>query len=203
MKKIIFCLFFLESLFCSTLPLMANSPLLSYKIDPSQSDLVIHTSNTGLFAAAGHKLDIKAQEISGIIQFDPKSFTTATLEMKVASASLKVSNPTPEKDKKEIEDTLCNKVLECDQFPWMTFKSSQVEAKDEQTHLVTGELNLHGVSKTLPIEVQLKHENKQIEATGEFKLKQTDFKIKPPSALGGTIKVKDELKITFHIIAHP
>lgn len=182
---------------------MASSSLLNYQIDPSQSNLMIYTSNTGLFASAGHKLEIKANDISGLIQFDPKSFASGVLQIKVASHSLKLSSSISEKDKKEIEESLCSKVLECDQFPWITFKSSQVQTKDDQTHLITGELNLHGVSKSLPIEVQIKHENKQIEATGEFKLKQSDFKIKPPSALGGMVKVKDELKITFHIVAHP
>ncbi len=203
MKKFFVGLFFFGILFCSTLHLMSAAPLLNYKIDPAKSDLSIYTSNTGLFASAGHKLEIKAKDISGNLKFDPKSFSTGTLEIKVASNSLKVNNPTSEKDKKEIEETLCAKVLECDQFPSITFKSTQLQAKDDQTHLITGDLSLHGVTQSLPFEVQIKHENNQLEATGEFTLKQTDFNIKPPSAMGGTIKVKNELKITFHFVAHP
>ncbi len=203
MKKMFMGLFFFGILFCSIMNSMAANPLLTYKVDPSQSDLFIYTSNSGLFASAGHKLEIKANDISGSITFDPKSFSTGILTIKVDSASLKVNNPTPEKDKKEIEETLCNKVLECNTFPSIIFKSNQVAAKNNETHTITGDLNLHGVNKTLPIEVQIQHSDKKIEATGEFKLKQTDFNIKPPSALGGTIKVKDELKITFHIVAHP
>ena len=40
-----------------------------------------------------------------------------------------------------------------------------------------------------------------LRANGEFTLRQTDFNIKPASAVGGTIKLKDELKFTFDIIA--
>ena len=35
----------------------------------------------------------------------------------------------------------------------------------------------------------------------DFALRQSEFKIKPVSAAGGTIKVKDELKFSFEIVA--
>jgi hypothetical protein len=41
-----------------------------------------------------------------------------------------------------------------------------------------------------------------LRAKGAFTLKQTSFDIKPVSIAGGTIKVKDELKFTFEIVAH-
>jgi polyisoprenoid-binding protein YceI len=37
--------------------------------------------------------------------------------------------------------------------------------------------------------------------TGSTKLKQTDFGITPVSVGGGTVKVKDELKLDFQILA--
>ena len=39
-------------------------------------------------------------------------------------------------------------------------------------------------------------------ANGEFLLRQTDFQIKPVSAAGGAIKLKDELKFSFDIVAY-
>jgi len=204
MKKISWLLFFLcLSLSGMLKGMSAPSKALAYKIDPLQSSLIIHTNNSGLFASAGHKLEIKAQDLSGTLRFDPASFAGGSLEMQVASASLKLQNEVSEKDRKEIEETLCGKVLECSLFPLITFKSSGLEAKDAQTHTLTGDLNLHGVTRSLPIDVQIQHQEGQLEAKGEFKIKQSDFKIKPPSALGGAIKVKDELRISFDIIARP
>ena len=40
-----------------------------------------------------------------------------------------------------------------------------------------------------------------LRAKGDFSLKQTDFGIKPFSAAGGTIKLKNELKFVFDIMA--
>ena len=41
---------------------------------------------------------------------------------------------------------------------------------------------------------------RDLTATGKFTIKQTDFGIKPIS-IGGVVKVKDELNITFTIAA--
>ena len=41
-----------------------------------------------------------------------------------------------------------------------------------------------------------------LHARGEFSLWQTDYKITPPTVAAGTIKVKDELKFSFDIVAH-
>jgi hypothetical protein len=41
----------------------------------------------------------------------------------------------------------------------------------------------------------------KLRAYGEFSIKQSDFKIRLVSVAGGALKVKDELKLAFDIIA--
>jgi hypothetical protein len=43
--------------------------------------------------------------------------------------------------------------------------------------------------------------DRSLRASGEFTVLQTDYDIRPVSAAGGTIKLKDELKCTFDIVA--
>jgi hypothetical protein len=43
--------------------------------------------------------------------------------------------------------------------------------------------------------------SESLRAQGEFSLRQTDYRIKLVSAAGRTIKVKDELKLSFDILA--
>ena len=38
-------------------------------------------------------------------------------------------------------------------------------------------------------------------AMGDFALRRSDYKIDPVSALGGAVKLKDELKLSFNISA--
>jgi hypothetical protein len=40
-----------------------------------------------------------------------------------------------------------------------------------------------------------------LRATGDFPLRQSDYEIRPVTAAGGTIKLKDELKLSFDISA--
>ena len=40
-----------------------------------------------------------------------------------------------------------------------------------------------------------------LRASGDFILKQSDYRIKPISVAGGALKLKDELKFAFDIIA--
>ena len=40
-----------------------------------------------------------------------------------------------------------------------------------------------------------------LRASGEFTVRQTDYGIKPVSVAGGALKVKDELKFSFDIVA--
>ena len=40
-----------------------------------------------------------------------------------------------------------------------------------------------------------------LRANGEFSVRQTDYGIKPVSVAGGALKLKDELKCSFDIVA--
>ena len=55
-------------------------------------------------------------------------------------------------------------------------------------------------SLTLTAPVAVKIDGATLTAAGKFSIKQTDFGIKPIS-VGGVVKVKDELTITFTITA--
>jgi hypothetical protein len=54
---------------------------------------------------------------------------------------------------------------------------------------------------TKPITVAVKRNGGAY--VGRATLRQTDFGIKPVSAAGGTVKVKNELEIDFHIVTGP
>jgi polyisoprenoid-binding protein YceI len=66
---------------------------------------------------------------------------------------------------------------------------------------VIGALTLHGVTQNnlwLNGEVEIGGDN--LRSKGDFAVKQTDFKIKPVSVVGGTLKLKNEVKCSFDIV---
>jgi polyisoprenoid-binding protein YceI len=86
-------------------------------------------------------------------------------------------------------------VLDVAHFPEIRFQSTAVEAKGPDHWIVHGNLALHGKDRPIAVEVILKAGYYRGLAT----LKQTDFGITPVAVAGGTVKVKDEVKIEFEI----
>ncbi len=64
-----------------------------------------------------------------------------------------------------------------------------------------GSLTLHGVTRPRLISAQLFVTGDTLRAQADFPLRQTEFGIKLVSVAGGAIKVKDELKCAFDILA--
>jgi polyisoprenoid-binding protein YceI len=177
-----------------------------YKIGPSQSKFIVHTDTAGLLGAMGHKLNIAIQDFSGQIRLPSDKPESASLQMKIMPRSLTVTDKISEKDKAEIEDNIQNKVLHTQIYPEIIFASSTVSGKkikDGSYKIkITGNLSLFGVTRLIEISTLVSINENQLIATGDFLIKQTDFKIKPFSALGGTLKVKDELRLSFSLQAH-
>jgi polyisoprenoid-binding protein YceI len=66
---------------------------------------------------------------------------------------------------------------------------------------VTGDLDLHGVSRSLTLPLRVEVAAGTLTATGKTTLRQSDFGMKPVSAGGGTVKVKNEIAVDLRIVA--
>jgi polyisoprenoid-binding protein YceI len=66
---------------------------------------------------------------------------------------------------------------------------------------LNGELTLHGVTRPMPVSARVVIQSDSLRASGEFTVRQSEYDIAQVSAAGGAIRVKDELKCTFEIVA--
>jgi polyisoprenoid-binding protein YceI len=62
-------------------------------------------------------------------------------------------------------------------------------------------LTLHGVTQPQQITAQVSVTGNQLSASGEFTVRQSSYGIKPVSVAGGTMKIKDDVKVTFDLVA--
>lgn len=158
-------------------------------------------------SAFAHDHTISIREFDGETDFTYGTVEPGSLQMTIKSGSLAVTDKISASDRQKIESTMRDEVLEVSKYPEISFKSSGVSAtktSDAQYQArITGEITLHGVSRPLTITAQLEFGGNVLRAKGAFALKQSSFGIKAVSVGGGTIKVKDELKFTFDIVAHP
>jgi hypothetical protein len=53
----------------------------------------------------------------------------------------------------------------------------------------------------MPLSARVVVEGDSLRASGEFTVRQSEYEIAPVSAAGGAIRVKDDLKCTFDIVA--
>ena len=181
---------FLFLLLACSLSLAQSRP-----IDPALSKITIHVDKTGVFSFAGDKHEIAAPIASGTV--DEKA---GTVEFTIDSRKLKVLDPQLEEKKRaEVQKTMLGpSVLDTAQYPEIKFRSKNATSSGQNAWSVTGDLTLHG--QTHPVTIPVKKDRGSY--SGSAKLKQTDFGITPVSVGGGTVKVKDELKLDFQVVTH-
>ncbi len=189
-------------------PLGARAQGASYSIDSQQSKMEIHVSKEGAFKVFGHDHLIAAKQLSGEVRFDPQNLDQSSVHLRVSAKSLTVIDPgESENDRRDVQATMeGEKVLDVAKFPEITFTSASISAAKKTSDgwelTLSGKLNLHGVEKPVSFPLHVRADNNELRTQGEVSLVQTDYGITPVKVGGGTVKVKDKLKITFSMVAN-
>ena len=190
----------------SALPARAQNRA-AYSVDTKQSKIEIHVYREGLLKAFGHDHQIMATDFSGTAQLVEPDASASSVTLVVETKSLVVLDPGEnEKDRKEVQETMLGEnVLDAPRFPRIQFASSKVRStarKGEAIDLeVEGTLALHGAVKPVSLPVHLVVSGGRLTGDGEISLLQTDYGITPIKVGGGAVRVKDKLKLSFHIVA--
>jgi polyisoprenoid-binding protein YceI len=176
-----------------------------YVIDAPSSKFTVQAFAGGLLSALGHNPTLALRDISGEAHLNFSALESSSLRLSLKAASIAVQDDIKDKDRQEMEQTMHTEVLESAKYPEIVFQSSRVSGKktgDNRYHAtISGTLNLHGVSGSQSVDADLTVDGGTLRATGEFAVKQTAYGMKLVSAVAGTLKVKDELKFVFDIVA--
>jgi polyisoprenoid-binding protein YceI len=165
-----------------------------YSIDTSRSVLIVRVFKSGIFSAFAHDHEIEAPVAEGDIHLSADPSVT----LRVRAGELRVLDPELSTDKRnDVQKTMDGpKVLDIQRFPEISFQSTAVQKKGKEQWIVHGNLALHG--QTVPVEVEVTQ--KEGHYRGSVVLRQRVFGITPVAIAGGTVTVKDEVKIEFDII---
>lgn len=177
----------------------------TFAIDGRTSRFTVRAFASGMLAAMGHNPTIGIREFSGEMSFNPEKAEAGSFRLLVKAASLSVQDDVSEKDRREIERLMNQQVLETAKFPEIRYEASDITVTRVSEMLysaaLNGDLTLHGVTRRQPINARVTLLGSMLRASGDFTLDQTDYNIKLVSVAGGVIKVKDELKFSFEIVA--
>jgi polyisoprenoid-binding protein YceI len=179
-----------------------------YKIVAAESNLWVYVAKAGLFSALAHNHEIGVRSFSGSVTV-PDSPRGSALTLDIEAKSLVVlDKKVSEEDRTKIFNSMHDEVLESAKHPRIAFKSvsiSDIKPTGENAYRFTlnGDLSLRGVTKRIAVPVTATITPQQLKAIGKYTLKQTEFGIKPYSAAGGAVKVKDDVVVNFAIVAKP
>jgi polyisoprenoid-binding protein YceI len=164
-----------------------------------------NASPSGLFWFKGHGHHLAASDFSGQVELTPDTITPASLHLVVKAASLHETGADfTDQQKQIIDKELKEIVFHPDQYPDITFQSTNVTAKskgaDQYDVKITGNLTLHGATHptTIPAVVTLNGDT--LRAVGEFSLERDDYKVKATSAFHGLVRVSNSVKFEFDIV---
>jgi polyisoprenoid-binding protein YceI len=183
----------------------AEVPAVRYLIDGKVSRFTVRVFASGMLSAFGHSPTIAIRDFAGEAEFSPDRLESASLHVTVKTASLGITDDISEKDRREIEREMQEGVLESGKYPEITYDCSRVSASNsgngQPSVTLNGNLALHGVTRGLTIPARVAVNGDMLRAFGEFSLRQSDYNIKLVSAIGGGLKVKDEVKFSFDLVA--
>jgi polyisoprenoid-binding protein YceI len=161
-------------------------------IDTGRSVMTVRVYKAGLLSALGHDHEIAAAIAGGSVDA-----TTRQVEVHAHVAALQVRDPKiSDKDSAEIQSTMLGpEVLDSGRFPEIVFRSTAAAPAGPGSWRVQGNLTLHG--ETHLVDVEVRETGGHYVGTARFK--QSEFDIKPVKVAGGSIRVKDEVRIEFDI----
>jgi hypothetical protein len=136
---------------------------------PENAELTVHTKRAGAAAKAGHDLTILVERWTASYEDEELVFEADPRSLRVIAGSGGITSLGDE-EKAAISQTIDEEVL----------KGTPITYRG-------GELTLNGVTRPVTYSFD--------GTEGRAEIKQTDFKIKPYSALFGTLKVADVVEV--------
>lgn len=168
-------------------------PAGTHTLGPDNAVLRVRTGREGKAAKAGHDLVIEVTSWEGRLSVGSSS-GDVSLELDADASSLRVREGSGgvqalgDEDKDEIRKSIDDEVLKGDAIE---FRSTSVETSDDRMS-VRGDLSMVGASHPVEFELAVGEDGS---LSGQATLTQSDWGIKPYSALFGALKVSDEVKV--------
>jgi len=170
-----------------------------WSLDASDDELRVHTGVTGRAAKMGHRLTIAMTSWHATVSWAGEEPTAMELTVEVDSFQVlegeggltPLSGP-----EKALARSNALKSLDVKRFPHLRFRSDAIEATGDGYRL-SGTLEIRGRSREHVIELQVEDLGDSWRMLCESPVRQSEFGVKPYSMLMGSMKVADEVTVSF------
>ena len=182
-----------------------KAALTHYVVDARASRFTVQAFATGLLSTMGHNPVIGIRTFSGDVRFGPEAAQGSAFHFRIQASSLTVQDDISDKDRREMERTMNEQILEIAKYPEIIYEAPVVDIKKLGDSLYSatldGDLTLHGVSRKQQVIARVAIFGAMLRASGDFTLNQSDYQIQPFTFAGGALKLKDQLKFSFEMVA--
>jgi polyisoprenoid-binding protein YceI len=168
---------------------------------PARGFFRIHADAGGLFSVFAHDHLIEAAKIDGCANVDARNLTQSSVKLTFATNQVRVMDPKESADDRaKVQKTMETEVLQIADYPTVTFESTSIAEESPGKFRVSGALTIRGkaASVVIPLTV-MRMDDGTYHVTGSYKFKQTTFGIQPIRLVGGTVRVKDEVRTEFDL----
>jgi polyisoprenoid-binding protein YceI len=176
-----------------------------YRVDNRASQFTVQAFAAGLISRIAHSPRIAIRDWTGTAQMNSGRLTGSSLKVRVNPASLEVLDELPDRDRRELHRVMNQEVLETTLYPEILYEGTEIngeKVKDDVYRIqVKGTLGLHGVSNDHGFVAQVAFGADTAHIHGDFTLLQSDYNIRIASIAGGSLKLQDQLKFTFYVVA--
>jgi polyisoprenoid-binding protein YceI len=175
-----------------------------FTLDTKASRFTVQAFATGMLSPFGHNPKIAIRDYDGEIQFAPDTYENAVVRVTVRTSAMDVQDEMSSDDQKKLEQTMYD-ALEVQRFPTAVYETKQITVQKQSEDMLlaqaTGTLSFHGVTQTQSVNARVTRLGTMLRISGDFSLRQSDYGIKPVSFAGGALRLKDELKFAFELVA--
>ncbi|MBB6144535.1 polyisoprenoid-binding protein YceI [Silvibacterium bohemicum] len=168
----------------------------TWKIDPAHSVAEFKVRHMMISYVRG-----AFSGLSGVLRLDETDYTHSTVEASIPAASARTVDENLNAHLKNAD------FFDVENFPTLTFKSTNIRSTGGRNYAVTGDLTIRGVAKSVTLSVDDVSEpsidpwgNRRIGISGSAKVNRKDFGLtwNTPLELGGVL-VGDEVTITLDV----
>lgn len=184
-----------------------------YRIDSDESEVRILVFKAGALERFGHNHVVRAKDVSGDLYLTG-DLAESGFELTIPLEGFVVDPPearavegegfrtelSDEARRSTRENMLGPDGLDADRHPVIRIRSADLVGPPWQMD-ATVRITLHGVTRQRTVPIAIVRDKETLTVIGRFELNQTDYGIEPYSAFGGGLRVADELRVRFRLVA--
>ncbi len=178
---------YLIALFIIPLSFQLSFAQKTYQISPTSKMFIHGTSSL-------HDWTSEVEDITGTAEVEKNGFLKDLQSLKFKA---KVESIESGKSKM---NSLTYEALKSENHPYITFQLDDIKSIQSDLITAAGKVIIAGVTKNIIVKGKYSQNGNQLKISGKHDIKMTEFNIKPPTAMFGTIVVGEDVTIEFNLI---